>query len=158
MTGHVSMSHIMRKSVFGGAQVRLKLACSAKEVSKSLEISDIATKVIRLCRQWRTKDLIRAHADLCLYCSHNVINRFRMMWLRYYPVLGMTQITENRNKQESQEALTRSLAVYVIVWILFMITESQVSYCFLVSEVFMRILVRRKFLQQTEGRGCRQIY
>ena len=54
------MSHIMRKPVFGVSdQVRLKQGCSASEASKSLEISDLASRGIILSRQRTIKALIR---------------------------------------------------------------------------------------------------
>ena len=54
-------------------QVRLKLACSATEASRRLEILVTETRDITLSRQWTTKALVRLRgcsADLGLCCSH----------------------------------------------------------------------------------------
>ena len=61
----------MRKPVFRICdQVNLKLACSATETSKSLEILDIGTRGIILSKQRITKALIGEGADLRLCCLH----------------------------------------------------------------------------------------
>ena len=68
------MSHVMRKPVFGVYdEVRLKLACSATEVRKRIEISAIASRGFILSRQRTTKALIRLRGCAgwsALCCSH----------------------------------------------------------------------------------------
>ena len=56
-------------------QVRLKLACSATEASRSLGISDTAFAVIILSRERTTKVLIRLRGCIGLSvtcCSHDL--------------------------------------------------------------------------------------
>ena len=57
---NLHMSLVTRKPVWGVCdQLRLKLACPASEVSKSLEFLDIASRDIILSKQRTTKVLIR---------------------------------------------------------------------------------------------------
>ena len=81
------MSPVTRKPVFGVSdQVRLKPACSAKDVSWSLEILDNGTRDIILSTQWTKRcwsDCVEAQADLRLCCSHMDKTGFLMTWLIY---------------------------------------------------------------------------
>ena len=59
---YCELSHVTRKSVFRiFDKVRHNPACSATELSWSLEISDIETRSIILSRKQTTKALIRLH-------------------------------------------------------------------------------------------------
>ena len=77
--------HVMRKHVFWVCdQVRLKLACSTSETSKSLEPLDIAGKGIIVSKQWTIKALIRLRIRLICVLVVRIEHKTGFSWRGSY--------------------------------------------------------------------------